>query len=98
MTQRDDRHNGIGASKTRSVLKLETHLLPIELVGYARLYNETTGLAWRAANQQEGDSPPPLDTLPDLERACHAAERDILDTVREEHPEAIEQVIAERGL
>ena len=98
MTHRDDRHNGIGAAKTRRVLELKHRLLPPELVAYARLYTETTSLAWRVANQQRGESSPPLATLGSLEQACNVTEMDILDTVREEHPDAIESVIAERDL
>lgn len=98
MTHRDDRHNGIGEVETRRVLELKHRLLPPELVTYAQLYTETTGLVCRVANQRGGESSPPLTTLDSLEQACNVTVMDILDTVREEHPDAIESVIEERGL
>jgi len=98
MAQQDDVPDDVTEGKTIRVLELKEDLIPDELVPYARLWQETSGLWHRAVIEQDAESSPPLDTLEDLKSSCSATQLDVLDTVREEHPEAIGQVIAERGL
>jgi hypothetical protein len=98
MTQLDDLSKHDADEKTRKVLELKARFLPEELIPYARLHGDTLGLWWRIMNQHDTDHLPPLDTIDNLQEACLDTQYEIYGVVREEHPEAIEQVIAERGL
>jgi len=98
MTQLDSLSERDADEMTRRVLELKERFLPDELIPYARLHGDTLGLWWRIMNQQDTGDLPPLDTVYNLQEACLDTQYEIYSTVREEHPEAIEQVIAERDL
>ena len=98
MTQLDDLSARDADEKTRRVLELKERFLPDELIPYARLHGDTLGLWWRIMDQQDSGHLPPLDTVDNLEEACLDVQYEIYAAVREEHPEAVEQVIAERDL